>query len=120
MRKTARAVACLTISCCAVAAASAQKPRHSRAAAPALPCGTILEFQVLLDRAGFSPGEIDGRSGANVQRALGAFQETRNLPTTNQPDCPTWEALRDEFAEPAIQPYELTAGDVNGPFSDAI
>jgi peptidoglycan hydrolase-like protein with peptidoglycan-binding domain len=32
-----------------------------------------LETQVMLDRAGFSPGAIDGRPGDNTRRALEAF-----------------------------------------------
>jgi len=31
--------------------------------AQSLPCGTLLGFQVLLDRQGFSPGVIDGKQG---------------------------------------------------------
>jgi len=119
MRNAARAVVSLAIVCSTAAAVSAQKPRHSRAA-PARSCGTVLEFQVLLDRTGFSPGEIDGRSGANAQRALGAFQNARGLPETKEPDCSTWQALQSESSEPAIQTYELSADDVKGPFSDAI
>ena len=34
----------------------------------------MLATQVLLDRAGFSPGEIDGRGGANTQRAIEAYE----------------------------------------------
>ena len=34
----------------------------------------LLATQVLLDRAGFSPGEIDGRGGANTQRAIEAYE----------------------------------------------
>ena len=34
----------------------------------------MLATQVLLDRAGFSPGEIDGKGGANTQRAIDAYE----------------------------------------------
>jgi len=36
--------------------------------------GDMLATQVLLDRAGFSPGEIDGKGGANTQRAIDAYE----------------------------------------------
>ena len=39
----------------------------------------ILKQQVLLDRAGFSPGVIDGRKGENVEHARHAFQKENGL-----------------------------------------
>ncbi len=45
------------------------KPHASPGAGP-----DMLATQVVLDRAGFSPGEIDGRGGANTQRAVDAFE----------------------------------------------
>jgi peptidoglycan hydrolase-like protein with peptidoglycan-binding domain len=39
----------------------------------------ILRVQVMLDRAAFSVGEIDGRSGDNTVRALRAFQRAPGL-----------------------------------------
>ena len=38
---------------------------------------TTLRVQVLLDRAGFSPGEIDGQAGSTLQRTLTAFSAHR-------------------------------------------
>ena len=39
----------------------------------------IVKAQVLLDRASFSPGEIDGRLGENAEKALKALVESKSL-----------------------------------------
>ncbi|GGD51659.1 L,D-transpeptidase family protein [Pseudoxanthomonas indica] len=72
----------------------------------------LLRAQVLLDRANFSPGEIDGRAGSNQRRALRGFQQTRGLEVTGELDTPTWAALNADGA-PAVATYTLTAADVN-------
>ena len=119
MRKARQGLIAAAILLATLAAATPQKPNHARAKA-ASSCGTPLEFQVMLDRAGFSPGEIDGTAGANLSRALTAYQETRGLPATHRPDCKTFEALRQQSSEPSTRSYELSADDVKGPFSEAI
>jgi lipoprotein-anchoring transpeptidase ErfK/SrfK len=76
-----------------------------------------LAAQVMLDRAGFSPGEIDGRPGRNFVAALTGFQRAHELRPTGRIDPDTWSALSSRAG--GLQPlvtYEITAEDVAGPF----
>ena len=77
-----------------------------------------LRAQVLLDRAHFGTGEIDGRWGSNTVRAIAAFQRSRDLEPTGTMDEATWRALTAD-ASPVLVEYRLTAQDVAGPY-DAI
>lgn len=74
--------------------------------APANTAATdILSIQVALDRAGFSPGVIDGRDGANTRRALEHYRKM------HQGDPPAVEPLTT---------YTITETDVQGPFAEHI
>src|SRR4051812_10469397 len=81
-------------------------------------CGNPLGFQVLLDKLGFSPGEIDGTDGPNLRRALSAFQTSVNLSVSGAADCATWEALSQGAKVEALTDYQLTEADAQGPYLD--
>jgi lipoprotein-anchoring transpeptidase ErfK/SrfK len=75
----------------------------------------VLQLQVLLDRAGFSPGEIDGRDGTNTRRATQGFAKARGLADASH--AAVLQKLSEENANaPAVVDYTITADDVAGPF----
>jgi lipoprotein-anchoring transpeptidase ErfK/SrfK len=117
MRLRAVELACVVLIVLSLPAALGAQPRKRPPPKPAtLRCGDLVGFQVLLDRQGFSPGQIDGRRGANLTHALAALQSARGLPSSGRPDCATWRALGVEGAEPAITTYTVTSDDLKGPF----
>src|SRR5579862_2087223 len=79
----------------------------------------LLKAEVLLDRAGFSPGVIDGKGGTNLQHALEAFAVAHGLASSGSLDAGTWNALTGADAAPAMQSYVITADDEAGPFIGA-
>ena len=89
-----------------------------RARAPS--AATIIKEEILLDRAGFSPGEIDGVAGSNDQKALAAFQQANGLKPTGRLDAETWDRLTATSSEPALMEYEIQPADVKGPFNKTI
>ena len=98
---------------------AAQAPAGTPQSIRASSHGETLTLQVALDRAGFSPGEIDGRAGMNTERALAAFRTARNLPAGAAFDDAVRRALGEYLVEPLVE-YTVTEADLAGPFAAAI
>jgi lipoprotein-anchoring transpeptidase ErfK/SrfK len=88
-------------------------PLHGSASGP-----SVVAAQVLLDRALFSPGIIDGHWGKNAEKAVYWFQHREGLPTTGRVDRATLERLGEVAGRPGelVRRHRLTADDVEGPF----
>jgi lipoprotein-anchoring transpeptidase ErfK/SrfK len=76
----------------------------------------LIKAQVLLDRAGFSPGVINGRTSGNLANAVRAFQQQNALDGSGELDAATWAKLTESSAEPALIAYVIGKEDVRGPF----
>ena len=78
----------------------------------------VVKAQILLCRANFSVGEIDGAMGKSFQHAVSGFQTAHRLRSTGRVDPATWKLLITDAA-PVLINYTTTSEDVSGPFEKA-
>ena len=85
-----------------------------------------LHLQIMLDRAGFSPGIIDGAWGLNAAKAITFFARPDDSdrlrgdspPSVTTVDADTYARLRRVArAKPLLRRYTVTEDDLDGPFT---
>ncbi|MCJ2085221.1 L,D-transpeptidase [Methylobacterium sp. E-005] len=99
--------------------ASAKRPVKT-GKADEKPDPLIVKAQVLLDRAHFYPGAIDGLTGENYKRALSAFAVAQGLPATSDLTPEVWAKLQSTSDKPVVTDYTITEADSKGPYVDKI
>jgi lipoprotein-anchoring transpeptidase ErfK/SrfK len=75
----------------------------------------VVRAQILLARAHFSCGAIDGDFGTNLQKTTAAYQNDRHLAENGIIDATTWGSLNADQA-PALISYTISDDDEKGPF----
>lgn len=101
---------------------TATTPKSRKPAAPvdqpypgAKASEAIATVQVVLDRAGLSPGVIDGRPGDNLNKALDAYEQKTGTRLDLTDSAAIELALADSGDAP-FTTYTITAEDAAGPY----
>ena len=78
----------------------------------------VVRAQILLDRARFSPGEIDGVYGDDFGIAVKGYRESHGLNPAGAIDAEMWRLI-DRDPGPLLATYTITNADEKGPFQPA-
>jgi lipoprotein-anchoring transpeptidase ErfK/SrfK len=78
-----------------------------------------IRIQVLLARAHFSPGEIDGKLGENAKKALRAYAEAQQVSGGGELLQEVWQKLAADD-RPVLTQYTIKPKDVAGPFLEKL
>lgn len=119
-RRLPSAVLAFAAAAAVLNAAAVPIPAGAAAAEDGGPSASALRAQVLLARARFSPGLIDGRWGRNTESALRAYQRTRGLEAGGRLDEATRQKLEEEAGEAVLATYEIAPEVVEGPYLESI
>jgi len=79
----------------------------------------LIKAEIMLARAHFSPGEIGGRAGENLDKAIAAFAEAQGK-ATKKLDQELWDKLSSMSADPVVVDYTISEADMRGPFIEKI
>ena len=76
----------------------------------------VIRAQILLDRARFSPGQIDGRYGDDLVIAIKGYEEAHQMKSDGIIGAQMWGALNAD-KRALLTKYTITAADLKGPFA---
>ena len=108
----------LTDAARAASAASINRATTTRVG-PGATGPAVLRLEILLDRAHFSCGEIDGRYGQNLKNAIEAYQLANQLSVDGVVGPSMWQLLNQDSADAVIE-HTISAEDIAGPFDKNI
>ncbi len=110
------------------AAPTAAKPQPAPAATPQIadaipvpdavtaPQRMLIRAEVLLDRAHFSPGVIDGTEGSNLKQAVSAYQAANDLQVDGAVSDALIAKLTATDTANSVKRYTIASEDLAGPF----
>lgn len=77
----------------------------------------VMQAQVVLERLGFAPGIIDGKTGLSTTNAVRGFQKANDLPVTGKLDDPTIKGLGRWSNIAATRVVTIPEDFARGPFA---
>lgn len=77
----------------------------------------IVKAQVLLSRRSISPGQIDGRDGDNLRKAVAQFRRQEGLGESDRIDRETWQRLGGDETQSVVTEYRLSEKDASYRFA---